>query len=73
MQWPLWLLPWRTPARDAAAGWSAFVPGLARKYIALWDEVVQQEHPLHDEFDSCWYLEYGTSSTVVPYTRYILQ
>ena len=67
MQRPLRRMRWHAPSWDAGAGGSAFGPGLARKHIAVWDEVVQQEHPPRDELISCWCLEYGTSSTVVPY------
>ena len=38
--------------------------------VAFWDEVVLQEHPLRDELISCWCLQQGTSSTLVPYIFY---
>ena len=60
------------PAWNVGAGGNAFVPGLVRKHGAFWDEVVLQERPLRGERFSCWCLEHGASSAVVPYFNIFL-
>ena len=41
-------LPWRTPIRDSGEGGVLFVPGLPRKHIAFWREVILVDHHLRD-------------------------
>lgn len=41
-------LPWHAPVWDTASDGSGFVPGLPRRHLAFWDEVILQRHPSRD-------------------------
>ena len=38
-------LPWHAPVWDAGSGGSGFVPGLPRRHLPFWADVILREHP----------------------------
>lgn len=41
-------LPWHAPIWDSGEAGVLFVPGLPRRHVAFWDEVILVDHPLRD-------------------------
>lgn len=52
-------LPWRTPIWDSGEGGVLFVPGLPRRHVAFWREVILVDHPSRDALLS--YLQDGVN------------
>ena len=41
-------LPWHSPVWDAGTSGSGFVPGLPRRHLPFWADVILKEHPSRD-------------------------
>lgn len=48
MQGPLRRMPWDAPVWNAGIDGNQFVPGLVRRHVEFWQDVMLPNHPLSD-------------------------